>query len=266
VDGAVVRWPDHALITEDAEVVATSPDHDQVAIALSEERIQVIGQAPISAGERCRSLEWLDEHTLVCAPAGPGPLLIDTRTGEIDRSVGLPGSSWFTAASQGRGVVALLEWSGSVFRLDGQPPHLTRSESASWANTMALAPDGASVALGGSWGVGLLDLDTNTLTERIPMKLRVSRVAWSPDGRWLAASSYEGDLFLYRDGAQVSHTIFDTSQALLLAFSPDSRQLAAGGSAGIAHVIDLSELDRPLAAVIAEVRAAWGAVDSIHGR
>ncbi|MFT5683255.1 MAG: WD40 repeat protein [Myxococcota bacterium] len=259
VDGTVLRWSDGAVIAEDATTVATASGHDRVAVGLSGGRVQVLGQPPVSVGDVCRSLEWFDADTLVCAPAGPGPMLIDAETGEVDPSVGLPGSSWFTASSQGTGTVALLEWSGAVFRLEGDPPRLTRFSTESWANTLALPPDGASVMLGGSWGAGRLDYATDTITERLLLPTRVSRLVWSPDGRWLAVTTYEGDLFLYLKGALVARTILSSSQTLLAAISPDSQQLALGGSAGLVEVFNLSELERPLAEVIAEVRAAWGA-------
>ena len=111
---------------------------------------------------------------------------------------------------------------------------------------------------GGSWGVGVLSLEDDTITARLETGTRVGRVAYSPDGRWLAATTYLSDLLLYRDNVLVSHSIIDDSRAMPVAFSPDSTQVAVGGASGSIRLLELSDLERPLDEVIAEVRTMWG--------
>jgi len=257
-DGTVHRQGDGPLAAAGpASSVAVSSAHEKVAWALPSGEVQLEGQAPLPIDASCRRLEWLDDQTLLCAPEGPGPLLIDTETRVVDHSLGRPNSSWFTTNSQ-PGAAALLEWSGTIWRVHGEPLRMSSSSRLPWTNTIALSADGRTVAAGSGQGIGLLDTETDTLIAEFEAASRIGRVEYSPDGRWLVGTTYHGDVHIYRDAVLVAHHILPTSHALLPAFSPDSRYLALAGRDGVVEQLDLSELDRPLAEVIAEVRAAWG--------
>ena len=257
-DGAVLRHPEQTPFIEDAQRVASDVQHDRIAVTRSGGRVQVVGAEPISVGMDCLGLEWMGPDTLLCAPNAPGPVLIDTRTGDLDHSLGVPGTSWFTASGFA-GRLALLEWSGTIWTTDSTAQPLRRSSTHPWSNVIAVAPSGQSVALGGSWGVGVLSLADGTITQRLETNARVGRLAYSPDGRWLAVTTYQGELFLYQDGALVVYTLIDDTRALPVAFSPDSTRLAVGGASGRVRQLVLSEIDRPLEELIASAHAAWGA-------
>ena len=255
--GAVFRYPETTPMLEDVKRVAVNPWGGQVAVVRKDGQLQIDGGAPLAVEANCLGLEWLDSDTLLCAPDSPGPIRINTQTSTLDHHLGIPGTSWFTTSGYA-GRVALLEWSGTIWSTDGADTPLRRSATYPWTNNIAMHPSGLSVALGGSWGVGVLSLEDDTITARLETGTRVGRVAYSPDGRWLAATTYLSDLLLYRDNVLVSHSIIDDSRAMPVAFSPDSTQVAVGGASGSIRLLELSDLERPLDEVIAEVRTMWG--------
>jgi len=69
----------------------------------------------------------------------------------------------------------------------------------------------------------------------------VTAVAWSPDGKWVAAGGYRAVRLLDPESGSVLHTLAGPSnQVLSLAWSPDGKRLAAaGGQPGVAGEVSL---------------------------
>jgi WD40 repeat protein/serine/threonine protein kinase len=100
--------------------------------------------------------------------------------------------------------------------------------------SVAFAPDGRSLALGGHSGtVSVHDAESGDELATIKAHTDiVSGVAYSPDGRTLAATSYDGTVTLI-DAA--TYGVFKSFKAhdgrvFCVAFAPDGRTLATGGA------------------------------------
>ncbi len=98
------------------------------------------------------------------------------------------------------------------------------------AERVALSPDGAQVGVSGGGPVEVYDVAAGdrlaTVADDSPDG---SGLAWSPDGRWLAAPAADGTPTVWETG---SYTEVDRLAGARLdeaAFSPDSRQVALTG-------------------------------------
>jgi WD40 repeat protein len=122
--------------------------------------------------------------------------------------------------------------------------------------SIAFAPAGDVIALGFA-RKRLLLVDARTggevaqLAEQPadappPASSRFARVAFSPDGKWLAASAYDDEIRIYD---VQHHTLAKTlkgqdGRILTFAFSPDQKQLISCTAAGPAMVWDLEHAER----------------------
>lgn len=114
-------------------------------------------------------------------------------------------------------------------------------ENFDWVHIVSFSPDGNNVATG-SWGeegaiVMLWDLNTGRLIKEIKLNevkpsynLAIYNLAFSPDGKGLAAVAYDGSLHIYYDNWSFSTSgDGDKAQGAALAFSPNGDLLAVSG-------------------------------------
>jgi WD40 repeat protein len=168
-------------------------------------------------------------------------LLVATRTGHEDPVEGV-------AFSPGGGVVATTSrdgtvrlWLPDVAAQDGPCRVLTPRVACA---VVAFRPDGAVLAAAGARSVFLFDASSGALIEELQgHDGNVKALAYSPDGRHLAAACLDGVLTL-RD-AQTNEVVgrrdLEIGKLTALAWRPDSAGLFAGGEKLIA-VCSLDEL------------------------
>ncbi len=144
---------------------------------------------------------------------------------------------WFTPA--GRVAVADVYWNvlltlALVDPAEDIGPHL-------WA--VAVSPDGETIAVGGMIREVLL-FDAGTGEPRpspFSMEQWVMEVGWSPDGRWFAASSFDGEVRVIetRTGAEVAR--FRANEvSYTFAYHPTLPLFAWGAYDGSIRIVDLS--------------------------
>ncbi len=120
---------------------------------------------------------------------------------------------------------------------------------AGYFSTLAFRPpEGATLATGCVYAVELLDpatgqvrqtLDDNGIANREGMNREwVRMLAWTPDGRALAAAYQTGFVARWEAGspAPVGAVRAHTDYAYAVAFSPDGKTLASGGVDGAVHL------------------------------
>jgi len=162
-----------------------------------------------------------------------------------------PGScainSGLSAASRpNREQVAEASCNGSLRLLDPATGHILRQKRlAGELTSVAYSPNGAALAVGTDSGVLLLNPDTGAVTARSPALVAsdepVNAVAFSPDGRTLAADLYQSGVALLTVPELHVRTIMHV-QGLggTVVFSHNGRLLIVGGEDAAVHIFDLT--------------------------
>jgi WD40 repeat protein len=108
------------------------------------------------------------------------------------------------------------------------------------AGAVAWSPDGTLVATAGGYGQGIRIWDARDGRRRGPdiEHLGENRsLAWSPDGRRLAAIAWDLGVWDAESGRRVL-AITPVGELRSVAFSPDGLRLAIGGTEGVVRVLD----------------------------
>ena len=201
---------------------------------------------------------------------GPMGMHLD---GGLDDRLQLPGTEmWEGDGTHGGAFGVAVSVEGKVYRFTGgESPTITPLWDAPTAVAVDISTDGqrVAVALDGGAGVEVRDADTGAVDWRVPGgDARITEVAWSADGTWLAVGDRGGETRLYRDGGQRPVAILDGHRDLVsaLAFAPDGRTLVTGSWDGDLRLWDLGAIAADPAALGAAATAAWGlSVDDVLG-
>lgn len=116
---------------------------------------------------------------------------------------------------------------------------------------LAFSPDSTELAAAPFFGqdAKVFDLATHRVGVRLAGFGGARNLAWSPDGRWIAAASSDG-AFVYdaRTGRRRSETHAHSAAVAAVAWSPDSTRLATGGEDGTARIFSFEngQLDEQL--------------------
>ena len=183
-----------------------------------------------------------------------------------NRTVAVAQPSWLNRYSirPDSGAVAYQRTNGTVagFALpDGRELWQWADRNTNARGALAFAPDGTRIAwgVGGSRGVELRTAETGRLLRSFRFAEPIATVAWSADGRWLAAGGESGQVRLWEAGdeylrasaepgaespqaeSQESGWRFEAHAAAVraLVFSPDGRKLVSSGSDETVRVIDV---------------------------
>ena len=98
--------------------------------------------------------------------------------------------------------------------------------------SLAWSPDGSTIAVASATGLYLYSAQSLELQRFIDLGTVVSEVAYSPDGTRLAASLYDGTVFVgdSTSGARQQTLIGHGDQVMSVAFSPDGNLIASGSA------------------------------------
>jgi hypothetical protein len=136
----------------------------------------------------------------------------------------------------------------------------------SLVTSLALSPDGRTLATFGDLGKVVLLIETATGGKRAELRGHADllfQTAFSPDGRTLAAAGDDGVVRLWdaRSGKELGQLKGHRGWVLSVAFSPDGRRLVSGSLDTTALVWDVARYTRREAATARlsedEVRSAW---------
>jgi WD40 repeat protein len=110
--------------------------------------------------------------------------------------------------------------------------------------SLAWYPDAVRLAAAGYGRVTVLDNTGQTLRVLNEPVSFVWSVAFSADGKLLAAADQDGSVWVYETAAWKAASRLQTGFVYSLAFSPDGRRLAAGSETGELQVWDMAESSR----------------------
>jgi WD40 repeat protein len=127
-------------------------------------------------------------------------------------------------------------------------PHWTMPQFSLSPWSMALSRDGNRLAIGGPTADGnvrLYDMRNGTLLHTLMDDLRIISVAFSPDGRLVAAAGHDCIVRLWEvsSGREVLQLRGHTDLIGHVAFSPDGERLVSASADGTVRVWDASPFD-----------------------
>jgi serine/threonine-protein kinase len=138
----------------------------------------------------------------------------------------------------------------AVLAIPNRPPDLVRvlrPPRGQPDDRLAFRPDGRELATGHDGEVIVWDVMRGVPARKHPFPGgKVKRLAWSANGRSLAAGGSEGKMQLWTDGEPGRPFGTDSHGILALAFSPDGRTLATGDDHGKVCLWDIRNTARPI--------------------
>jgi WD40 repeat protein len=148
-----------------------------------------------------------------------------------------PDNRWVVTSRQA-GSIGLLDLFGATER---------RLEVGLWATRLVFSPDGQQVAYSGEDvhkkqvpEVRLLDVATGAVFKSLPHPDELTALAWSPDGRLLAAGSRNHNVYVWDAWTWRPQAVLEGHQGavIALAFGRGGEVLASSSEDGITHLWD----------------------------
>jgi WD40 repeat protein len=174
----------------------------------------------------------------------------DLSSGDVISTIRGPasarGPSFSADGSRVAAAFAPLDTPDGVVRvLDLRSDTVTTFPSAPYVNDVSISPDGSRVvSVGGFQGrADLLVVDVETAkVQRIPNDQGLLSVAWSPDGRFIAAGGFGSSVLVVDAEGRFEFELRGHSGgAYWVDWSPDGTQLVTGSADGTAKIWEITE-------------------------
>lgn len=191
--------------------------------------------ARMDVGEHVVALAWApDGNALAIAGADGGVFLLDAAADVPIRRLGAhPGGALAVAFACDGSAVASGGQDGRlrVFQRNGDGPAERIVEMPeAWTGQVVFSADGRVLAVAAGRHVGIHDARTLALLHRFPpLPATVESLAFSPNGRQLAAATYGGVMLLTPFAPFGVRKLAWTGACLALAWRPNASVMAAGG-------------------------------------
>ncbi|HET7236113.1 MAG TPA: BTAD domain-containing putative transcriptional regulator, partial [Actinomycetota bacterium] len=256
--GAGIDWGPDGLMVVNGIFASEGPRPAGIVDLRDEQTGAIVRSLPGHDGSLTGAAFSPDGLTLATTGTDGRLKVWDLTTGEVLRSVRGPAEAWSPAFSaDGSRVAAAFigieeQEEGVVRVLDLKTNRVWTLPAATWLNDVALSPDGARVvSVGGYAGdadllvVGVETAEVQWIRNRSDEGLL--SVAWSPDGRSIAASSFGAHVFVWDANGRSMSTLRGHSGSVdSVAWAPDGTRLLSGASDGTARVWEVGRPDGTL--------------------
>jgi len=216
---------------------------DGSAVLFAPSSMAVLGRYQLGVTSVAHPIGFSTDGRLLALAGTDGVVhIVDAIGGRELRKLRMPGKRPISVAFSPTGRMALGVEQGGLITLDswtGEPKFVP---SDAVCMRLCFSPDGKTCAIGARSGeVALIDAPSMA-NQRVLESCRqqVTHVEFSPDGRWLAASSHNGNAYLFEANGR-RRFVLEGHWARLwnAAFSPDGRRLLTNGFDGTARVWDV---------------------------